>query len=84
MPPDGRINTETEVGETNFETLGIKTENVFLVKTFIHEFARFRYGVFEEYGFEGEQFPYSFRNVRGDIQITGCNNTEITGEIHPM
>jgi len=53
-------------------------------KVLIHEWAHYRYGVFEEYGFTSEQypddtFPYSFVNTKGQSQITGCNDTEIAG-----
>ena len=49
-------------------------------KVFLHEWAHYRYGVFEEYGYSGDsQVPYSYINIDGQRQVTGCNDTEIPG-----
>ena len=53
----------------------------------VHEFAHYRYGVFEEYGYPvereslGDKFPYAFTNVLGHLQVNTCNNTETPGTI---
>ena len=49
-------------------------------KVLIHEWAHYRYGVFEEYGYPDDtQFPYSYINANGERRLTGCNDTEIPG-----
>lgn len=41
--------------------------------------------MFEEYGFKSEKqddmFPYSFVNVHGHTQVTGCNDSAIIGDL---
>ena len=56
----------------------------------VHEFAHFRYGVFEEYGnadereADGDMFPYAYTSPFGYQQVTSCNNTKIEGEISTL
>ena len=53
-------------------------------KVLVHEFAHYRYGVYEEYGFPDDapaKFPYAFINTKGYSQVTSCNNTEIPGRV---
>ena len=54
----------------------------------LHEWAHYRYGVFEEYGYpdleydlEIERFSHFFRNTKGHLQVTSCNDTEIIGQL---
>lgn len=54
----------------------------FVAKVLLHEWAHFRYGVFEEYGYsEDSIFPYFFTNTKGNVQVTGCNDSVIAGKL---
>ncbi|XP_046639085.1 calcium-activated chloride channel regulator 3A-1-like [Daphnia pulicaria] len=54
-------------------------------KVMLHEFAHYRYGVHKENGIpgmfieNGDKFPYTFKNPRGEWQLTGSNNSKIEG-----
>lgn len=55
-----------------------------IAKVMVHEFAHFRYGVFEEYGYPDERedhedlFPYAYK------QVNSCNNPKIEGKISTL
>lgn len=56
----------------------------------VHEFAHFRYGVFEEYGYPDERedhedlFPYAYTSPFGYQEVNSCNNTKIEGKISTL
>ena len=51
-------------------------------KVMLHEWAHYRYGVFDEYGYPyDEKFNYTFSNVNGVKQLTSCNDSAIEGTL---
>lgn len=48
----------------------------------VQQWAQFRYGVFEEHGFPGdERLPYFYKHPDGYDALTSSNDTEIKGEL---
>ncbi|XP_077496563.1 calcium-activated chloride channel regulator 3A-1-like [Amblyomma americanum] len=42
--------------------------------TFVHEWAHFRYGVFDEYGCPGDdQFPLTYCSINGQVKLNSCS-----------
>lgn len=48
----------------------------------VHEWAHYRWGVFEEYGYpEDNLYPYFYKDPWDNWIPTGCNSSEIPGEL---
>ena len=48
-------------------------------KTFVHEWSKYRYGVFDEFGFPGDEIYPHFYKVQDKILPTGSSDVEIKG-----
>ena len=48
--------------------------------TFLHEWTKLRYGVFEQYGFPGDaRYPAFYEESEGEFSPNHCTNVEIEG-----
>ena len=48
----------------------------------VHQWAQYRYGVFEEYGYPGDYLlPYFYHHPQGYYALTSTNDTEIHGSL---
>ena len=48
--------------------------------TFLHEWTKLRYGVFEQYGFPGDaRYPAFYEDSEGEFSPNHCTNVEIEG-----
>lgn len=56
--------------------------NIVKAKALLHQWAQFRYGVFEEYGFSGDNLlPYFYRHPDGYDAVTSSNDTVVEGSL---
>ena len=48
-------------------------------KTFVHEWSKYRYGVFDEYGYPGDKLYPHYYKVQNEIVPTGSTDVKIQG-----
>ena len=49
-------------------------------KVFAHEWSKYRYGIFDEFGYENDKLFPHFYKVNGNIIPTGSSDTQIKGK----
>ena len=53
---------------------------MFTGKVFTHEWAKYRYGVFEEYGYPGDdRYPMFYYDRYGELVPNYCTDTALQG-----
>lgn len=81
---DGEMTTEaavtTEDSQTTSEAPVSTTTSSPPGNTFLHEWSKLRYGVFEQYGYPGDaRYPAFYEESDGDFSPNYCTNVEIEG-----